>query len=79
MVVRAHEIAHVFPHHAKLVGQICPTGLNPVLKLRNAGVEAGFTGVNPFFKSLETASDGNGEVVGVLLEDTLEDFEVFVV
>lgn len=63
-------------YHAKLVGDILPTVLNPVLNPRNARGEARFGGVKALFQSLEASGDGDGDVVAVLVDDALDVFEV---
>ena len=50
-----------------------------VLYIRDAVVEARFRRIEAFFQALEAASDGDGDVVGVLVNNGLDLFEVVAV
>ena len=50
-----------------------------VLDFREAGIEAGFGGIYALLQSLEASGDGDGNVVAVLVDDTLDEFEVFLI
>ena len=61
------------------VGQGLPASLDHVLKLRHAGEESGLSGVHAFLKPLERAGERYGDVVGVLVDNLLDDFDVLLV
>ena len=62
---------------AELVVQILSARLNLVFDFGETGIDARFGGVNPFLKPLKRAPDGHGDVVAILVDDTLNQFEVF--
>jgi hypothetical protein len=71
---------HVFDVLAditELVVQILSARLNLVFDFGATGIDARFSGVNPFLKPLKRAPDGYGNVVAILVDDTLNQFEVF--
>ena len=70
---------HHLANRGELVGKILPTGFDLVLNFRKAGVKARFACVDALLKSLETAGDGDGDVIGAFVNDALDLFEVFMV
>jgi hypothetical protein len=67
----------LFSQIADIVGRILSARLNLVFDFSETGINARLGGVNPFLKPLKRATDGHGDVVAVLVDDTLNQFEVF--
>ena len=77
LVLRQIQSGDVFANQTKLVGQILAAGLDLVLKVGEAGINPALGGVYPLLQPLERAGDGYGDFVAVLVDDTLNEFEVF--
>ena len=75
-VVR-HAVPNILTNIAELVGQFLSARLDLVFDFGETGINARLGGVNPFLKPLKRATDGHGDVVAVLVDDTLNQFEVF--
>ena len=76
LVVRL-AVAKLVSQIAEIVGRILSARLNLVFDFGATGIDARFGGVNPLLKPLKRAPDGHGDVVAILVDDTLNQFEVF--
>ena len=73
----ARRLTQDIANRANLGVQIVLTDRNLFLKVGHPRVDSGLHCVHALLKPLETASDGNGCVVAVLVDDALDQFEVF--
>ena len=71
-----HQLPDVAADLAEPVGQILPARLALVLDVGETGLEAGVGGIYPLLPPLDTASDRNGHIVAVFVDDALDELHV---
>jgi hypothetical protein len=69
--------SNLFSYIAERIGDFETVCLDFVLNIGEPRIEARFGCVYAFFQPLERAGDGNCDVVAVLVNETLDTFEVF--
>jgi len=72
-------VAHDMPNRLHLLSQILLAHNDLVLKVGEAAEQAALGGGDSFFKPLERASDGDSDVVAVLVNHALYQLDVFLV